>query len=198
MDNSITMNNNEWEQRYQQGKTGWDRGDVSPNLHYWLENQQLEACRLLIPGCGNGYEVLYLAEKGFDVVAIDIAPTAIKNLKTALASKQLQAEAIQADFLKWQPKQAFDAIYEQTSLCALPPAQWQSYEQCLYNWLKPKGKLLIQFMQTEEEGGPPFHCDISAMLNLFSSKRWMWSDEHMTEVVHSGGKHEKVYLLEKM
>ncbi|WP_171899650.1 hypothetical protein [Candidatus Marithrix sp. Canyon 246] len=40
------MNNNEWEQRYQQGKTGWDRGDVSPNLHYWIENQQLEACRL--------------------------------------------------------------------------------------------------------------------------------------------------------
>ena len=192
-----TKRNNPWEQRYQQGMTGWDRGDVSPNLDYWLNDQSLAACRILVPGCGNGYEVLHLAKLGFDVVGIDIAPTAINSLKETLLSNQLQAEVITADFFQWQPKQTFDAIYEQTSLCALPPQQWQAYEQCLYQWLKPKGKLLAQFMQTGDEGGPPFHCDIEAMLKLFSPQRWKWSEEKITQVIHSDRKQEKVYLLEK-
>jgi hypothetical protein len=36
------------------------------------------------------------------------------------------------------------------------------------------------------------------MLDLFSSKRWKWNEKHTTQVVHSGGKREKVYLLEKL
>jgi hypothetical protein len=36
------------------------------------------------------------------------------------------------------------------------------------------------------------------MLDVFSSKRWKWSEEPTTQVVHSGGQHEKVYLLEKL
>jgi cyclopropane fatty-acyl-phospholipid synthase-like methyltransferase len=192
-----TKRNNVWEQRYQQGTTGWDRGDVSPNLHYWLNDQSLATCRILVPGCGNGYEVLHLAKQGFDVVGIDIAPTAINSLKEVLLSNQLQAEVIAADFFQWQPEQTFDAIYEQTSLCALPLQEWQAYEQCLYQWLKPEGKLLAQFMQTEDAGGPPFHCDIEAMLKLFSQQRWKWSEEKITQVIHSDRKQEKVYLLEK-
>ena len=74
----------DWENRYQAGTTGWDRGASSNNLSYWLDNNLLKPCRILVPGCGNGYEVLMLAELGFDVVAIDIAPTAVENLKKAL------------------------------------------------------------------------------------------------------------------
>ena len=191
------LNTVDWEHFYQNGKTGWDRGDISPNLNYWLENQQLEPCRILIPGCGNGYEVLHLAEKGFDVVAIDIAPTAVDNLNKALADNKLKADVILADFFSWNPDKPFDAIYEQTSLCALSPEQWQSYEKCLYNWLKSDGKLLAQFMQTDAEGGPPYHCEIGDMTELFDASRWQWSEEHTTEAIHSAGKRERVYLLSR-
>jgi SAM-dependent methyltransferase len=197
MDNIKSSTINEWEQRYQQGKTGWDRGKISPNLTYWLENKKIQPCRILVPGCGNGYEVLHLAEKGFDVIAIDIAPTAVTNLNKMLAENQLHANVIQADFFNWNPEQAVDAIYEQTSLCALSLDLWVAYEHCLYQWLKPNGKLLAQFMQTGSKEGPPFHCDISTMLDLFSITRWKWSKEQYTEAIHSGEKHERVYFLEK-
>ena len=190
-------NADEWENRYQRGQTGWDRGQVSPNLLYWIEHNLLNPCRVLIPGCGNGYEVLVLAEKGFDVVAIDIAPTPIENLRKILKAKQLRAELIQTDFLTCEFEKTFDAVYEQTSLCALPPNEWMSYEKCLYRWLKPKGKLFAQFMQTEKDSGPPFHCDTHAMKKLFIKERWLWSDQHKTEVIHSEGLYEKMYLLEK-
>lgn len=195
MANSKTV---DWEQAYQNGKTGWDRGEVSLNLNHWLEDQQLQPCRILIPGCGNGYEVLHLAAKGFDVVAIDIAPTAVDNLKKALSDNKLNADVILADFFNWHPEKLFDAIYEQTSLCALSPERWQAYEQCLFSWLKPNGKLLAQFMQTETEGGPPYHCEMSDMVELFDASRWQWSDEHQTDAGHSVGKRERVYCLTRI
>jgi len=189
--------NNEWENRYQQGTTGWDRGEASPNLLYWLDNELLNPCRILIPGCGNGHEVIALAERGFDVVALDIAPTPVANLRKALQERQLNAEIIQTDFFTYEPNKPVDAIYEQTSLCALPPDRWASYEKCLYQWLKPNGKLFAQFMQTDEQGGPPFHCDITLMINLFSAHRWQWSEQHETHVIHSNNKQEKIFLLER-
>ncbi|MFV2057719.1 MAG: methyltransferase domain-containing protein [Thiohalomonadales bacterium] len=192
------QSSNDWEDRYQQGQTGWDRGEVSPNLLYWIDTEIFAPCRILIPGCGNGHEVLVLAEKGFDVVAIDIAETPIVNLKHALKTKQLSAQLIQTDFFTWQSEKPFDAIYEQTSLCALPPEKWIEYEKCLHKWLKPSGKILAQFMQTGQEGGPPFHCDIRAMADLFTAQRWRWSDEHETTVVHSESLYEKMVLLEKI
>ena len=190
--------NNYWENRYQQGQTGWDRGDVSPSLLHWLESGLLKPCRILVPGCGNGHEVAILAEKGFDVVAIDIAPTPIENLRKTLKNRQLKAELIQTDFFTWELEKPFDAIYEQTSLCALHPDEWGEYEKCLFNWLKSKGKLFAQFMQTEVEGGPPFHCDIAVMTELFVAQRWFWSEQHEKQVSHSDNKYEKIYLIEKV
>jgi len=188
---------NEWESRYQQGQTGWDRCGVSPNLLYWLENKILKPCRILVPGCGNGHEVLALAEKGFDVVAIDIAQSPIETLIKSFKINWLQAELIQTDFLSWECKKPFDAIYEQTSLCALHPSEWNRYENCLYDWLTSKGQLFAHFIQTGKNSGPPFHCDIHVMVNLFSPEKWLWSEEHETQIVHSDGLYEKVYSLKK-
>ena len=190
-------NENVWESRYQAGTTGWDRGNASANLHYWLNNNFLKPCRVLIPGCGNGYEVMTLAGLGFDVVAIDIAPTAIENLQAMLDKENLNAELVLGDFFIWDPKEKFDATFEQTSLCALPPKEWGQYESQLHHWLKLDGKLFSAFMQTGREGGPPFHCELDDMNALFSIEKWKWSDEHMSQEKESGMT-ELLYLLEKV
>jgi len=188
---------NTWEARYQAGTTGWDRGSSSLNLSYWLDKDLLKPCRILVPGCGNGYEVVTLAKLGFDVVAIDIAPSAIKNLQTMLDDANLQAELILADFFTWTPDERFDAIFEQTSLCALPQCQWEQYEAQLYKWLKPQGELFAAFMQTDREGGPPFHCSLVNMEKLFSSDKWGWSEEHIAQEKEPGMT-ELLYLLRKV
>jgi hypothetical protein len=45
-----------WEQRYRQGRTGWDRGEASPALHAWLEAGIVPRGRVLVPGCGHWRE----------------------------------------------------------------------------------------------------------------------------------------------
>jgi protein-L-isoaspartate O-methyltransferase len=193
----LNKEENIWESRYQAGTIGWDRGTTSTNLSYWLDNDLLSPCRILIPGCGNGYEVMTLAKLGFDVVAIDIAPTAIENLQAMLDKEKVTAELVLGDFFTWSPDEKFDVIFEQTSLCALPPKLWEQYETQLHEWLKPGGKLLAAFMQTGQEGGPPYHCELTEMGALFSTQKWEWSDEH-TEQEKEAGKTERLYVLEKV
>ncbi len=193
----MSKEENIWESRYQAGTTGWDRGATSSNLNYWLKNDLLKPCRILIPGCGNGYEVLTLAQLGFDVIAIDIAPTAIENLQAMLDKESLNAELILDDFFSWNPDAKFDAIFEQTSLCALPPELWEQYETQLHNWLKPKGKVYAQFMQTGRKGGPPYHCELTDMDALFVKDKWRWSDEYISQEKEPGMT-ELLYLLDKV
>jgi 2-polyprenyl-3-methyl-5-hydroxy-6-metoxy-1,4-benzoquinol methylase len=185
-----------WEARYNAGNTSWDRGGNSPQLKKWLDSQALTPCRILVPGCGNGYEVITLATAGFEVVAIDIAPSPIKQLRAELSERALSAEILQADLLQWQSAQPFAAIYEQTSLCALEPNTWQQYEQQFYSWLEPGGKMFTLLMQTNKKGGPPYHCDLADMQTLFAPERWQWSGTD-GEVSHPAGFYELAHILEK-
>lgn len=184
-----------WEARYQSGETGWDRGGASVSLGKWLQANALSPCRMLVPGCGRGHEVVELARHGFDITALDLAPSAVDHLCEALASESLEARVERADVLDWKPETPFDAIYEQTCLCALPPAQWESYEQQLHGWLKPGGRLFALFMQTGMEEGPPFHCDLLRMRKLFDSSRWQWPEDKPIFTPHRNHLFELGYIL---
>ena len=112
-----------WDVRYGHGVTPWDRGGPNPALLRWLDRGELEPCRILVPGCGRGYEVVELALRGFDVTAVDFASSAIESLAARLEAAGLSARLCEADFFRWAPDSPFDAVYEQTSLCALLPAE---------------------------------------------------------------------------
>lgn len=186
---------NAWEARYQSGHTGWDRGGVSPALGHWLDSEALTPCRILVPGCGRGYEVVELARRGFTVTGVDIAPAAIQALTQRLVETRLEATVIQADLLDWAPLCPFEAVYEQTSLCALEPSLWPDYAARLHCWLVPQGRLYALFMQTGKPGGPPYHCALSDMQALFPAARWRWSAAPPLSVPHPAGFHELGTLL---
>jgi hypothetical protein len=165
-----------WQARYDEGTTGWDRGSPSPLLLACLRDGALAPCRILVPGCGRGHEVLALAGAGFDVTGLDYAPAAVQCVRDSLAAQGLTAAVEEADLFDYQPERPFDAIYEQTCLCALSPTRWGCYEKRLAKWLAPGGQLLAAFMQTESETGPPFACPPAAMRALFAVERWEWPD----------------------
>lgn len=190
-----TKRQTEWEARYQAGTTGWDRGGISPILTRWLDGGTLTPCRILVPGAGRGHEAVELARLGFDVTAVDIAPSAVRSLLRALKDQGLSAEVIEADILHWQPAEPAAAIYEQTCLCALDPTHWQDYADRLARWLEPGGRLFAAFMQTHKAGGPPYHCDPGDMRRLFVDDLWQWPDEPLREVPHPNGLYELAVVL---
>ncbi len=186
---------NPWEARYRAGSTGWDRGRASEALFHWLELGAVPGRRVLIPGCGNGYEVDELAARGYEVTALDIAPTPVANLRARLAAAGLEATVLQTDLFTWRADRPFDAVYEQTCLCAIEPQQRRAYADRLRQWLRPGGHLLAQFMQTGQPGGPPFHCDLQEMRELFPARHWRWSDVTGPVVALGEGRQEHGVLL---
>jgi len=188
---------NAWEGRYQNGTTSWDRNGVNPLFHDWVVATLASDANILIPGCGHGHEVIELSRLGFHVTGIDIAPTPVARMQHELETEGLQASIIQIDMFTYVSKQPFDAIYEQTSLCAIQPKQRLAYEKKLYTWLKPGGSLYALFMQTGAEGGPPFHCDVNDMKALFPTSRWDWEKAESLQSPHPSGRFELGYRLTK-
>ena len=60
-----------WETRYRAGRMPWDFGGVPRALTGWLHTATAPG-RVLIPGCGSGYEVSAFHAAGWDVVAIEM------------------------------------------------------------------------------------------------------------------------------
>lgn len=184
-----------WDQCYAAQQTGWDRGGVHPALEHWLETGQLCPCQIAVPGCGNGYEVVRLAESQFDVTAIDFSAEPLQRLGEKLNATEtgsLNTQLIQANVLEFAHAIQFDAVYEQTCLCAIEVAQRPAYERQLFEWLREGGMLHILFLQTDNASGqPPFHCNIDDMKQLFHESRWDWCDaerEKLTRYDHPSGK----------
>ena len=193
-----------WQQRFQDGNTPWDRGEANPQLAAWLESGALPPCRILVPGCGSGYEVVALAAAGFEVTALDYAPIAIARTRQQLAAAGQSAALVEVDALTWQPAQPFEAIYEQTCLCALYPDQWRAYADQLHSWLAPGGRLYALYVQFPRPGsatgvieGPPYHCDINAMRALFPDPLWAWPKPPYPRTTHPRGLAELALILER-
>ena len=112
---------------------------------------------------------------------------------------------IQANVLTFQPAEPFDAIYEQTCLCAIHPDHWSEYADQLRRWLKPEGTLFAAFMQMAsgpavEEGlivGPPYDCDINAIRALFTESNWVWPRPPYAKVPHPNSGHELAFPLKR-
>jgi SAM-dependent methyltransferase len=191
-----------WQAHFDANKTPWDRREVSPQLRRWLVEGALGPCRIVVPGCGSGYEVAVLAKAGFEVTALDYAPAAIDRTRARLAQAGLPATVLEADVLEWSPVSPFDAVYEQTCLCALYPDHWTAYARKLHEWLVPGGRLFALFMQAVRPGaanglieGPPYHCDINAMRALFDASRWSWPAPPYERVAHPIGHAEIAAIL---
>jgi SAM-dependent methyltransferase len=191
-----------WDQRFVAGETPWDRGKPNPQLDAWIAAGALKPCRIAVPGCGSGHEVAVLAKAGFDVVALDYAPEALARTRKLLDARKLGATLVEADVLAWQPDAPFDAIYEQTCLCALYPDHWRAYADQLHRWLAPSGRLFALFVQMSRPGaaqgaiqGPPYHCDINAMRALFPAPLWSWPKPPYPRVTHPLGMDELAVVL---
>jgi len=144
-----------WDTRYQGGVTPWDAGGLSSRFTAWLATQP-RGLRVLIPGCGSGYEVRAFAEHGDDALGIDFADAALER------ARRLGAKVRNADFFALA-EAPFDVVYERTFLCALPRRLWPRWGERIATLVRPGGKLAGFFFFDDNERGPPFGISPSAL-----------------------------------
>jgi SAM-dependent methyltransferase len=154
-----------WEERYRADRMPWDFHGVPDALTQYLRQTSAKG-RVLVPGCGSGYDVRAFYEQGWQPTAIDFSPAAIERAQTFLGP---QADALRlADFFRDEFGSGFDLIYERTFLCSLPPGRWPEYARRMAELLKPGGKLVGIFMYGDEPEPPPFPLTEPAAQSLFA------------------------------
>jgi SAM-dependent methyltransferase len=136
--------------------------------------------RVLIPGCGSGYEVQAFHTAGYDVTAIDFSPAAVDQAKRVLGF--LAERVIFGDFFTYDFGQhRFDLIYERTFLCSMPPSHWPDYATRMADLLSGRGRLIGVFLHAQQPApGPPPLTDGQAD-QLFQSRFQLVRSELVTD-----------------
>jgi SAM-dependent methyltransferase len=157
-----------WQQEYENGHTPWDKNAPAPALIDFLQERGPLHGRVLVPGCGTGSDLVPLAEAGAgQVVGLDIAPLAVEAARKRFAGLGLtNASAELADLFNDCARPplagAFDAVWEHTCYCAIPPERRPDYVAAVAAALKPGGLLLGVFFlnpwdpDEDQDQGPPF------------------------------------------
>ncbi|MDP1580842.1 MAG: methyltransferase domain-containing protein [Candidatus Didemnitutus sp.] len=179
-----------WNDRYTAGTTPWDLGGVPPRLAQFLTEHRTGG-RVLIPGCGTGYEVAVFHQAGFDVTALDFAPAAVAraraNLGPDLGTRVLLGDFFQHPFAP----QSFDFVYERTFFCAIPPSLRAAYVQRMIELLRPAGVLVGLFYHGDERDGPPYQLNESDHATFFPPHFALTLDEAVAQPFPLFGANER-------
>ena len=157
-----------WDSRYLHHRTRWDMGAVSPPLKAYIDQLTNTHLQVLIPGCGNAYEAVYLLEKGFsNVTLVDISGMLTNQLRQRLSGYGDRLHIIHDDFFRLNT--SFDLILEQTFFCSLDRSLRQDYAHKMHQLLHSSGKLAgVLFNRYFEEKEPPFGGNEEEYRQLFA------------------------------
>lgn len=177
----------DWERRYVDENTPWDLGGVAPPLRHVVESGAwpLEgAARILVPGAGRGHDLVYLAERGFEVVGIDLSQTAVAYAAMEARDRGVagRVEVLVGDVLDPRPSwdAAFDAVYELTCYCALEPELRGAYVDKVAATVRPGGWILALLFplrgspfdraRVDSIDGPPHLVEVDEFAARFEAR----------------------------
>lgn len=154
------LNKEYWVDRYQNLDTPWNVNQITTPIKEYIDQIENKNLKILIPGCGNGLELNYLQNTGFNsIFGLDFAENGLKtNKEIKIYVEDFFTHIIQ-----------YDLIIEQTFFCALNPVLRKKYVKKMHDLLNANGKLiglLFQFPLTEK--GPPFGGSKNEYIELFS------------------------------
>jgi Thiopurine S-methyltransferase (TPMT) len=152
--------------RYAANRIPWDYEGVPNSLKVFLDKHHGPG-RVLIPGCGSGYEIEAFSAGGWDVIGIDFSAVAVARARRLLGP--LADKVYEGDFFTYPLRERyFDIIYERTFLCALLPDSWSYYAQRIATLTAPAGVLCGFFFLGPEEDPPPYPISQDQLDELLS------------------------------
>lgn len=152
-----TITDEAWDERYRTQQTPWDLGGPHALLVQKLETGRLTGPgRALVPGCGRAHDAICLASHGFDVTAVDVAPSLVDDVSPRLEA--LGSRFLVEDALAHRGQDGYDLIFDHTFLCALDPALRPAWADMVRANLSSKGRLVALVFPLDKDptlGGPP-------------------------------------------
>ena len=190
-----------WEDIYLKNDTGWDLGGPTP---VFIEiSKQIKPGKLIILGCGRGYDAIMFAKKGFEVTAVDFSPSAVNYLNNLSNRYRVKVNIIQEDIFLLNKTYAnhFDYLIEQTCFCAIDPKRRLEYEILTKSILKVNGLLIglwFPIGKKMSEGGPPWGISLSKIKNIFKNNWTIEKEEYPILSIEKRKNREKLIIFKNI
>jgi thiopurine S-methyltransferase len=187
-----------WESRWAEGRIGFHEGRPNPLLERHVDLLEGRR-RVLVPLAGKSVDMRYLAERGHDVVGIELVRAAIEAFfeEQGIESSEVEigpyrglsgggVTLLAGDFFEATREALghFDAIYDRAALVALPPAMRTRYADHCQRLLGPGGRIALVSFAYEQRlmEGPPFSVDDEAVRLLYAAHHVALVEERVEPV----------------
>lgn len=160
-----------WEARYGDGRDGWDLGQPAPPFVDLLAGIDAPPPGNMIAlGCGRGHDAILFAQHGFQVTAVDFAPSALADARQAAERVGARVDFVQNDLFTLDESYSgrFQYLLEHTCFAAIYPRRREEYVQLVRRLLRPDGLYIALFFAHDRWGGPPFGTHAEELRALFS------------------------------
>jgi thiopurine S-methyltransferase len=183
------MNSEYWINRWNQNQTGFHRAEVNPLLpQFWplVSVAVPSGSKVLVPLCGKSIDLRWLAERGHEVVGVELSLLAAKGFAaeqgivltesheppfTVLRSNKVTYYI--GDFFDFTTEIVgqFDLFYDRAALIALPPEMRPGYVRHLQSLVRKgaPGLLIGLEYDPSQMHGPPFPVPDAEVRRLFES-----------------------------
>lgn len=145
----------EWDSRYSGTETMWSE---EPNVFLVEKVADLEPGRALDLGCGEGRNALWLAERGWDVTAVDFSSVAIARGRRWAERRGVTVDFRAADVIDFEPEPGgYDLVI--VFYLQLPHGEVRKVLENASKALAPGGSILVVAHDLDNlergHGGPP-------------------------------------------
>jgi SAM-dependent methyltransferase len=149
-----------WNDSYASGVLPWDTGQPEPLLVEFVASGGVAPGRTLEVGSGTGTNAIWLAERGFDVLGVDVSPLAVEKARAKTDGSKLRCDFATLDFLAAPPPGGpFHFIFDRSCFHVFDdPEERARFAEYVAAALKPGGLWLSLIGSTEgqpREVGPP-------------------------------------------
>ena len=187
------MDSEFWQQRWQEGRIGFHKSDVNPELIKYFSNLALPiGSRVLVPLCGKSIDMVWLACAGYDVVSIELVESAVQaffteqNITPTITEftsaadkstlKRYQGQLTGQTITLWAADIFalstidIDAIYDRAALIALPANMRADYSRHIVKLSNNAPQLLITLNYDQsKKDGPPFSITQQQLHQYYSA-----------------------------
>lgn len=164
-----------WLDRWRDGRIGFHLDKVNGYLarHADAMTDRRDA-RVFVPLCGKSLDLAWLAERGHDVVGVELAEDAVLALheEQGLSPDEIiegeahrcyvsgRVRVFVGDFFALSPAviPPFDAVWDRAAMIALPESVRPAYAAHLRGFLAPEARVLLSTLVYDQArmNGPPF------------------------------------------
>ena len=179
-----------WEEKWDIAQTGWRREENNAGTTLFADNLALVERTLntkltgtdrkaLVPLCGDSSVVTFLAQKGYEVVAIDFAETAVKKLRAKIAAEpeavQKRITVVEGDLFDFdlpEGEAKFDFIYDKSAFVQIDPARRLAYAEKLRSLTTDTATCYLQgvmrspLFKSKRGAQPPSKTDYAPWLKI--------------------------------